>query len=105
VTLNEWLLWFFDAEAWASLVTLVVLEIVLGIDNLIFISILTNKLPEDRRAQARQIGMAMAVVLRLALLSVVATIVSLTEPLFTLAGHDYSWGKIRRSSCWPSASC
>jgi len=91
VTLNDWLLWFFDAEAWASLVTLVVLEIVLGIDNLIFISILTNKLPEDRRAQARQIGMAMAVVLRLALLSVVATIVSLTEPLFTLAGHDYSW--------------
>ena len=61
MTLNEWLLWFFDAEAWASLVTLVVLEIVLGIDNLIFISILTNKLPEDRRAEARQIGMAMAV--------------------------------------------
>jgi predicted tellurium resistance membrane protein TerC len=91
VTLNEWLLWFFDAEAWASLVTLVVLEIVLGIDNLIFISILTNKLPEHRRAEARQIGMAMAVVLRLALLGVIATIVSLTAPLFTLAGHAYSW--------------
>jgi predicted tellurium resistance membrane protein TerC len=91
VTLNDWLLWFFDAEAWASLVTLIVLEIVLGIDNLIFISILTNKLPENRRAEARQIGMGMAVVLRLALLSVVATIVSLTEPLFTMAGHAYSW--------------
>ena len=91
MTLNDWLLWFFDPAAWASLVTLVVLEIVLGIDNLIFISILTNKLPEDRRAEARQIGMGVAVVLRLALLSVVATIVSLTEPLFTVAGHDYSW--------------
>jgi predicted tellurium resistance membrane protein TerC len=94
MTLNDWLLWLFDPEAWAALATLVVLEIVLGIDNLIFISILTNKLPEDRRAEARQIGMIMAVVLRLALLSVVATIVSLTEPLFTLAGHAYSWRDI-----------
>ncbi|HSS87336.1 MAG TPA: TerC family protein, partial [Reyranella sp.] len=76
--MNEWLLWFFDADAWAALVTLIVLEIVLGIDNLIFISILTNKLPEHRRAEARQIGMAMAVVLRLMLLGVIATIVSLT---------------------------
>ena len=90
-TLNEWLLWFFDPEAWAALVTLIVLEIVLGIDNLIFISILTNKLPEERRAEARQVGMAMAVLLRLGLLGLIATIVSLTEPLFTVGGHAYSW--------------
>jgi predicted tellurium resistance membrane protein TerC len=91
MTLNEWLLDLYDPTAWVSLVTLVVLEVVLGIDNLIFISILTNKLPEERRAEARQIGMGAAVVLRLALLGVIATIVSLTEPLFTIGGHAYSW--------------
>jgi predicted tellurium resistance membrane protein TerC len=80
-----------DPNAWAALVTLVVMEVVLGIDNLIFISILTNKLPEERRSSARRIGIGLAVILRLGLLASVAVIVQLTTPLFTLFGHDYSW--------------
>jgi predicted tellurium resistance membrane protein TerC len=67
------------------------MEVVLGIDNLIFISILTNKLPESRRAPARAIGMGLAVFLRLALLATISVIVALTEPLFELLGHGFSW--------------
>lgn len=80
-----------DPHAWAALATLVVMEVVLGIDNLIFISILTNKLPEHQRSRARKIGIGMAVVMRLALLGTVAFIVQLTQPLFTLFGHAFSW--------------
>ncbi|MCK5770674.1 TerC family protein [Algiphilus sp.] len=78
-------------EAWIALATLVVMEVVLGIDNLIFISILTNKLPEDRRAGARRLGIGMALILRLALLGTVAYIVQLTTPLFSVFGHGFSW--------------
>jgi predicted tellurium resistance membrane protein TerC len=80
-----------DPHAWAALATLIVMEIVLGIDNLIFISILTNKLPEAQRSNARRIGIGLAVILRLALLSGVAFIVQLTAPLFTLLNHAFSW--------------
>jgi predicted tellurium resistance membrane protein TerC len=73
-----------DPAAWAALVTLVVLEVVLGIDNLIFISILTNKLPAHQQQRARRIGIALALVMRLALLSMIAIIVSLTTPVFDL---------------------
>ena len=76
--------------AWVALVTLVVMEVVLGIDNLIFISILTNKLPEAQRPRARQTGIGLAVVLRLCLLASIAWIVRLTAPLFTLFEHDFS---------------
>ncbi len=80
-----------DPYAWAALATLVVMEIVLGIDNLIFISILTNKLPEHQRSRVRKIGIGMAVIMRLALLGTVAFIVRLTQPLFELFGHAFSW--------------
>jgi predicted tellurium resistance membrane protein TerC len=80
-----------DPAAWAALVTLIVMEVVLGIDNLIFISILTNKLPEQQRAKARRIGIGLALILRLGLLGTIAFIVQLTQPLFTLAGHAFSW--------------
>lgn len=80
-----------DPAVWAALFTLIAMEIVLGIDNLIFISILTNKLPEDQQARARFIGIGLAVVLRLALLSLVAVIVKLTEPVFELFDHGFSW--------------
>jgi predicted tellurium resistance membrane protein TerC len=80
-----------DPNAWAALATLIVMEIVLGIDNLIFISILTNKLPEERRSNARRIGIGLAVFLRLGLLSGVAFIVQLTAPLFSVLGHAFSW--------------
>ncbi|WP_230532352.1 TerC family protein [Microvirga roseola] len=80
-----------DPAAWAALATLVVMEVVLGIDNLIFISILTNKLPADQQARARRIGIALALILRLGLLGTIAIIVQLTEPLFTAFGHAFSW--------------
>lgn len=73
-----------DPAAWAALVTLIVMEVVLGIDNLIFISILTNKLPEHQRPNARRIGIGLALIMRLVLLSTIAVIVGLTAPLFDL---------------------
>jgi len=80
-----------DPTAWVALVTLVVMEIVLGIDNLVFISILTNKLPEDQRAKARRIGIGLALILRLALLATIAWIIRLTEPVFGVFGNEFSW--------------
>ncbi|NER64978.1 TerC family protein [Pseudomonas sp. MAFF212427] len=77
--------------AWVALATLVAMEIVLGIDNLIFISILTNKLPEQFRSKARRIGISMALVMRLGLLSTIAWIVQLTEPVIDVFGHTFSW--------------
>jgi predicted tellurium resistance membrane protein TerC len=80
-----------DPTALVALATLVVMEVVLGIDNLIFISILTNKLPEHQRSKARRIGIGLALILRLGLLGTIAIIVTLTEPIFTLFGHAFSW--------------
>jgi predicted tellurium resistance membrane protein TerC len=80
-----------DPAAWVALLTLIAMEVVLGIDNLIFISILTNKLPEAERERARRIGISLALIMRLALLGTVAVIVQLTEPLFTAFGHGFSW--------------
>lgn len=70
--------------AWAALVTLIVMEVVLGIDNLIFISILSNKLPPEQREKARRVGIGLALVMRLALLTMLAWIVGLVEPVFDL---------------------
>ncbi len=83
--------WISDPTALVALATLVVMEVVLGIDNLIFISILTNKLPEHQRSKARRIGIGLALILRLGLLGTIAIIVTLTEPLFTLFGQAFSW--------------
>lgn len=80
-----------DPTVWAALATLIVMEVVLGIDNLIFISILSNKLPEHMRAKARRVGISAALLLRLALLASVAWIVQLTEPVFDAFGHGFSW--------------
>ncbi|MGR6433100.1 TerC family protein [Rhizobium sp. PAMB 3174] len=80
-----------DPAAWVALITLVVMEVVLGIDNLIFISILTNKLPEAQRRPARRVGIGLALVMRLALLGTVAWIVKLTTPVFEAFGHGFSW--------------
>ncbi|WP_341520029.1 TerC family protein [Pseudomonas sp. G.S.17] len=77
--------------AWVALATLVVMEIVLGIDNLIFISILTNKLPVHQQQKARRLGIGMALFLRLGLLSTVAYIVQLTEPVIEVFGQTFSW--------------
>ena len=80
-----------DPAAWAALVTLIVMEIVLGIDNLIFISILSNKLPPEHRSRVRRIGISLALVMRLALLSTIAWIVTLTQPVFSVMGNEFSW--------------
>ena len=80
-----------DPTAWVALVTLVVMEVVLGIDNLIFISILTNKLPPESRDKARKIGIGLALIMRLGLLFTIAWIVQLTTPIFTAFGHPFSW--------------
>ncbi len=78
-------------EAWVALVTLTVMEVVLGIDNLIFIAILTNKLPEARREFARRLGIGMALILRLLLLGTIAWIIRLTDPVFSVLGNAFSW--------------
>ena len=80
-----------DPAAWVALATLIAMEVVLGIDNLIFISILTNKLPESQRERARRIGIALALILRLVLLGTIAIIVQLTAPLFAAFGRGFSW--------------
>jgi len=77
--------WLSDPNAWIGLLTLTVLEIVLGVDNIIFISILAGKLPEDQRAKARRLGLLGAFVTRILLLLSIAWVVRLTTPLFTVA--------------------
>jgi predicted tellurium resistance membrane protein TerC len=83
--------WLDNPTAWVALVTLIVLEVVLGIDNLIFISILTNKLPAEHQARARRLGIGAALIMRLVLLATISYIVQLTEPLFELFDHGFSW--------------
>jgi predicted tellurium resistance membrane protein TerC len=83
--------WIADPQVWLSLVTLAALEIVLGIDNLVFISILTDRLPVHERSIGRKVGLALALVTRLMLLATLAWIVGLTEPVFSLAGKAFSW--------------
>jgi len=80
-----------DPVVWAALATLIAMEVVLGIDNLIFISIVTNKLPAHQRVRARQIGIGLALILRLLLLGTIAFIVQLTAPVFHLFEHPFSW--------------
>jgi predicted tellurium resistance membrane protein TerC len=82
--------WISDPNAWIALLTLAALEIVLGIDNVIFISILANKLPEHQRANARRAGLGLALGTRILLLLSLAWIIRLTEPLFTILGKDIS---------------
>jgi len=82
--------WLNDPNTWLSFVTLTVLEIVLGIDNIVFISILSGKLPAERQDKARRLGLALAMGSRIALLLSLAAIVKLEDPLFTILGKDIS---------------
>jgi len=82
--------WFWNLETWVSLLTLTVLEIVLGIDNIVFITILAGKLPPEQQARARRIGLAAALVTRILLLCGLAYMVRLTTPLFSVLGHGVS---------------
>jgi predicted tellurium resistance membrane protein TerC len=89
--MNEILTLVQDPAAWAALATLIAMEVVLGIDNLLFISILTNKLPAAHRENARRIGIGLALLLRLALLATVSTIVRMTAPVISMFDHGFSW--------------
>lgn len=82
--------WLSDPQAWIALVTLTALEIVLGIDNIIFISILVGKLPQAQRARARSLGLGLAMVARIALLLSLAWVMGLTRPLTTILDHAVS---------------
>src|SRR5580765_2217922 len=78
------------AEGWVALLTLTVLEVVLGIDNIIFISIVAGRLPAGRRARARTVGLSLAMFIRIALLLVITRVMGLTRPLVTALGHPLS---------------
>ena len=82
--------WMSDPSAWVGLATLVVLEIVLGIDNLVFIAILAEKLPPEQRNKARILGLILAMGMRLILLASIAWVVTLTEPFFHIFEHPFS---------------
>ncbi len=82
--------WITDPQVWISLITLTSLEIVLGIDNIIFISILSSKLAVEEQSRARTMGLAMAMITRILLLLSLAWVIRLTNPLFSVFGHDFS---------------
>ena len=84
----------FDPQAWAALVTLTVLEIVLGIDNVIFISVLVSRCSEEKAKRARQIGLSLALLFRIILLGALTWLMSLTQSLITLLGMAISWRDI-----------
>lgn len=86
--------WLTDPQVWASLLTLTALEIVLGVDNLVFVAILAGRLPAEQQHRARQVGLALALITRLALLASIAWIIGMTRPLFDLFGHPVSWRDI-----------
>src|SRR6266487_1717118 len=79
-----------NPEAWLGLLTLTILEIVLGVDNIIFISILAGKLPPGQQGKARNIGLLLALVTRIILLSLIFLLTKLVHPLFALLGHGFS---------------
>ena len=86
--------WIYDPAIWASLATLTAMEIILGIDNIVFISVLVSRLPEKQADQARKIGLALALGARIVMLALLAWIIGLTQPLFTAFGHDFAWRDI-----------
>lgn len=86
--------WVTNPDIWISLLTLSALEIVLGIDNLVFLAILADRLPIEQRALARRLGLGFALLTRLLLLSALAWIVGLVQPVFTLMDHPVSWRDI-----------
>jgi predicted tellurium resistance membrane protein TerC len=86
--------WLSDPQIWASLLMLTALEIVLGIDNLVFIAIMAGRLPPERQNLARQVGLALALITRLGLLASIFWIIGLTRPLFDVFGHAVSWRDI-----------
>ncbi len=83
--------WITDPDIWASLLTLTVLEIVLGIDNVVFIAVVSERLPRQAAGRARRIGLALALLLRIAMLLAITWIIGLTEPIAEIEGFALSW--------------
>ncbi len=83
-----------SAEAWAALLTLTALEIVLGIDNVIFLSVVVSRIPEAQAKRARQLGLALALLFRILLLSLLVWLIGLTRPVLAVNGMDFSWRDI-----------
>ena len=83
--------WLTDPHIWASFITLSAMEIVLGIDNVVFISLLVSRLPPDKRLSARRVGLSLALVFRVIMLGGIAWMIHLTTPILSLAGYDFSW--------------
>jgi predicted tellurium resistance membrane protein TerC len=82
--------WLFNPDIWVAFLTLTALEIVLGIDNLVFISVLTGRLPKDQQARGRAIGLGLALGMRIILLLTLSWVIGLTAPLFTIGGFEFS---------------
>jgi predicted tellurium resistance membrane protein TerC len=82
--------WLTDPNAWIALLTLTVLEIVLGIDNIVFISVLAGRLPKEQQARARQVGLGAALFMRVGLLLTISWVIGLTQPLFEIFGFEFS---------------
>ena len=85
---------FLQVDTWVALLTLTFMEIVLGIDNIIFISIVAGKLPEDQQKKARIGGLSLALIMRVLLLFSITWLIGLTEPVFAMFGYDFSWRDI-----------
>jgi predicted tellurium resistance membrane protein TerC len=83
--------WLTDPHAWASFITLSAMEIVLGIDNVVFISLLVSRMAPDQRLTARRVGLSLALVFRVIMLGGIAYIIHLTTPIFSIGGYDFSW--------------
>lgn len=90
----DWFHWISDPHAWMGMITLIFLEIVLGIDNLVFIAILAEKLPASQRNKARLMGLSLALLMRLGLLMVMGWVLSLDATIFSVGSLDFSWHKI-----------
>ncbi len=97
--------WLSEPQAWIALGTLTILEIVLGIDNIVFISVLTGRLPKAERPRARKVGLGLALIMRLVLLSMLSWIMGLTEPWFSVFGKDFAGRELilLACSCWARA--
>jgi predicted tellurium resistance membrane protein TerC len=83
--------WLTNPDVWASFIALSAMEIVLGIDNVVFISLLVSRLPQERRLMARRIGLSLALIFRVIMLGGIAFIIHLTTPILSVAGYDFSW--------------
>jgi predicted tellurium resistance membrane protein TerC len=83
--------WLTDPQIWASFIALSAMEIVLGIDNVVFISLLVSRLPAEQRLTARRIGLSLALIFRVIMLGGIAWMIHLTKPIFSIGSYDFSW--------------